>query len=288
MPKINRRIFLVSSLSTGLVAEPALSGGHQNLAFHGEETNAFEIANCGAIATEIARAQQEIDAFIVAPEITIEQEFIKLTQSLDLQAGELAAAHTATEKAIQSANAELKVNSIRAINSANDLLLATAVQTRNVNFIGAAVGVHVLTGTAVFSYQAVTAKNNSDTAGAIAVLANGRKTMVTILTTGPGTKLAEKQGKMAGKLIVSGFKIVKNLYTANELRNDLGLIKNDLEALEASQAGLPVNNAQMREFLINRLKAEKALYQMIEQAGGGDCKVDDPEIEPITGPIVIG
>lgn len=276
--ELNRRATLAGAVATGATLRATKAQAATGMTYYGVLNDTQPVAKCPGLAQEIKRIDDEIELLTRMPDGDIEQRFIKLSEALNAQSGALARALAAAEKAATSNAAGIQENTLKAIVAANDLLLATAVQTRNPEFIGGAAGVHVSVGTGTFAFQMISVTGRADVGGAVATLWQGRKSMVTILMKGPGRELAEKQAEMIYELAGSAYGIATGLMDAAKLKTEMQAHRDRVKGLEASKAGLPVNLEQTRMFFINRLLAERSLYALLQSAGTGLCRDPDPQI----------
>lgn len=283
MSTLKRRTFLVNSAALALVPTATIAAGHSSLTIGGVSVPTASVADCQDLGNEIAEIDQEIARLQNAPDSEIERWYRNTSSALDKQSGQLKTALDAANAAVAANDAAVERDVIKAIQQSNDLLLASAIQTRNPQFVGAAVGVNVISGTAVFSYQVMTTDSTQKSQGAVFVFANGRKRMLMQLVRNkPGIELAKKQVKMALKLAVTTGKIAANAYKSGELQQDAGAIASDLEALDAQIVGLPVNLQDTREHMIEDLSAQKELYELIDLAPG--CQINQtPAPLPLPG-----
>ena len=275
-----RRSFCVGTAVTTLSPLAAIAQNDPAISFGGQSIDSMsdDVADCGIFADEIARIDAEIAALAIAPDTEIESRYAALSSALDSQTGQLAKAIAATDTAIAATAAEIEGEVISALSTSNDLLLATAVQTRNPQLVGAAVGAHVLTGTGIFAYQTINARDGQQVQKAAVALFEGRKTMVTVFIDGPGSELAKKQAEMVVGLAVSAARITAGAWELSELQGDMTQLKSRLAALDKDTAGLPVNVSDSRTFFILRLQAEKELYQLIQTEAPDDCQIDNATI----------
>lgn len=267
MNNLSRRSLLLAGTSLGIAPNLALAAGHSDLLMYGADMGSVDVANCTAIADEIAEIDTRIAEVQAAPESEIEAWYVQVSSSLDSQSATLKAALDAAQAAIDANDTDIKDEIIKAVGVANDLLLATAIQTRNPNFIGAAIGVNVTSGTAVLTYQVMSAESAEQSEGAVVTFVEGRKRMVTSLVTQkPGYKLAKKQTEMAAQLALIAFEILGGAVEASKLREHARELKKDLQALDARIVGLPGNVQQTREHMLDDLRAQREFYQLIQLA----------------------
>lgn len=278
MTDLNRRAILAGAVATGATLCAGTAQAATGMTYYGVLNNNQPIANCTGLLQEIQRIDAEIELLNSMPDGDIENSYRKMAEALNTASGALARALAAAEKAATSNAASIQENTLKAITAANDLLLATAMQTRNPEFIGCAAGVHVSVGTGIFAFQTISVTGRADVGGAVATLWKGRKTMVTILKTNPGRDLAKKQTEMIYRLSTSAYQIATGIVDAARLKAEMQAHRERLLAVDASRAGLPVNLEQTRTFFVNRLNAERSLYALLQSAGSGLCRDPDAQI----------
>ena len=287
--KFTRRQTLNGGLAIGVTtALPLQAQGILDVKFTGFATDvagqfppaSSSVANCGVLADEVTRVQNDIATVDAASDVELDSQIRQIFDALDVETGALSNAIAETQDAISANDANIEKAAIQAFRNTNDLILATAVQSRNPQFVGAAVGVHILADTGFFAYQAITAPPQSTKVEkAIVTLVKGRKQMYTVFKTGPGVGLAKKQAKMATSLMVAVARVAKGSYQASALRSDLTKLENDLQALDKNSAGLPNNSAETRPYFRARLEAELELYELINTSlSPSDCLISQPVI----------
>ncbi len=275
---VRRRSLIIGSAAFGMTQQmPAWAAGcaTNRLFFSGEQVSSVSVSKCPGIASEIQELDTELNRIQLAPDTTIEAMYRELENNLAASQSRREAAEMATKAAIQANDATIKDETIKAIRSTNDLVLATAMQTRNPNFIGAAVGVHVTTGTGVFAYQAMEAQNGNELEKATVVLFQDRKAMYSIMTSSPGRELAKKQAALVIKVGQSAYQIGQAVIDNNQLRTDLAELEVELQGLRSDIAGLPVNVNESRAYFANRIIAVREIYQLLStDCSANDCQVN--------------
>lgn len=277
MTDLNRRAMLAGAVATGATLRAGTAQAATGMTYYGVLNSSQPVANCTGLLREIQRIDDEIALLNSMPDGDLENRYRKLTEALNAKSGVLALALAAAERAATSNAASIQENTLKAIVAANDLLLATAVQTRNPEFIGCAAGVHVGVGAGIFAFQTISVTGRADVGGAVATLWQGRKTMVTILMTNPSRDLAKKQAEMVYRLATSAYQIANGIADAARLKAEMQAHRERLLALEASKAGLPANLEHTRTFFVNRLSAERSLYALLQSAGTDLCRDPDPQ-----------
>ncbi|MEO0429872.1 MAG: hypothetical protein AAF160_20810 [Pseudomonadota bacterium] len=281
---LDRRTFALSiTASTLCLASPARAADSA-LALAGEEipAGAATLADCAVIGSGLS----QINGKIAEVAIMTDTELFAELQRVEAALAETGSKHEVAAKALDAAIAanasELKEKSIEAVRKGNDLMLATAVQTRNVHLVGAAVGTHVLVGTGVFAVQAMRAETQGEQIYAAAVLAEDRMAMVGIFRTGPGTELLRKQVELSFDLLQIGNEVNNLAGDGAALREQLRQAKAALAAIRADQGLLPGTAEDTRAYLTHQLEAERFVYDLLATTYSSTlCRVPDHTPIPV-------
>lgn len=240
----------------------------------GDPSTNYTLADCDALDLAKAEISARISAVNGMTDLQLLNRLTEITEDLNATASKRAAAVEATQAAIAASASDIEAKSVDAVRLANDLQLATAVQTRNPQLVGAAAGAHVLIGTGVFAYQAIQATSSSGITNAGVIIAEDRMAMMTIISSGPGRELAKKQVELAFRLFVVGGQITKGIIDLAAFKSELRGMKKALDALKASVAGLPATAEDTRAYFRSHLETERLIYDLLQSVYGADnCTV---------------
>jgi len=240
----------------------------------GDISSNYTLANCSSLQDAKAEINSNIAAVNGMTDIQLLDRLNGISDELRLSASKRAEAVEASEEAIAATAADIEAKSLKAVRLANDLQLATAVQTRNPQIVGAAAGTHVLVGTGVFAYQAIQATSSDGVINAGVVLSKDRMAMMTIIKSGPGVKLAKKQVALTYRLFTVSGQITKGIADLRAFKAELRELKAALDDLEASISGLPATAEDTRNYFRSHLETERLIYDLLDTVyGGSDCQI---------------
>lgn len=241
------------------------------------------VADCNVIGQMRAEAEAERGAIASASESVIDAHYRRITGALDAQASERQATLDAVRAAQAASGGQVFALARTAVKSSADLFVTIAIQTRNPQLIGAAVGIDLVIDTADFVHQVVRAENVIQTQEAVNMLLKDRTVMVQSLVSGPGRAFSQKQFATAKAITEVMKEIAETAASEARLKARLADAEQALEEIETQVANLPVNNAAMRQYMIDTLNADIFVLDILQtEFSSSGCRIDDM---PLPGPV---